>query len=307
MTSRAAATTRAVEVQGHRGARGVLAENSLPGFRHALALGVDTLELDVALTRDGVVVVHHDACLNPETTRLDGSWIDADAAPAIHALTLAELARYDVGAIRPGSEYARRFPEQRPLDGVQIPTLAEVIELLAEHGDPAVRLNVEVKSEPGDDGLTAAPETFARAVIRDLRAGDTVPRAAVQSFDWRVLEHVQRLAPEIATGYLSSQGAHWDTIGGADPSPWTGRHQVTAHGGSVPRMVCAAGGSAWLPDYRDLTPRRLAEARELGLRVVVWTVNAKDDLRRMIRMGVDGVISDYPDRALAVARELGRR
>ena len=103
-----------IDVQGHRGARGYLPENTLPSFARALEIGVSTLELDVGVTRDGVVVIHHDRGLNPDIARdADGQWVRKPVP--IHALTYAELQRYDVGRLRPGSSYARHFPQQQPL------------------------------------------------------------------------------------------------------------------------------------------------------------------------------------------------
>src|SRR3990170_8794330 len=117
----------AIDLQGHRGARGLLPENTLPGFERAIALGVTTLELDVGVTRDGVVVIHHDRTLNPDLARgPDGQWVRAPA-PAIHSLTFAELQRYDVGRIRPGSEYFAKFKDQKPIDGTRIPKLDQLL------------------------------------------------------------------------------------------------------------------------------------------------------------------------------------
>jgi glycerophosphoryl diester phosphodiesterase len=297
-----------LEVQGHRGARGWLPENTLAGFEQALSFGVDALELDVGVTADGSVVVHHDQSLNPETTRIDGRWIRADESRPIRQLTLQQLRRYDVGAIDPESEYARRFPHQKPVEGARVPTLAEVIALLARLERDDVRLNVETKIDPHAPALSPPPRAFARAVIAVLRGGGVAQRATIQSFDWRVLAHVQRLAPEIRTGFLSSQG-HWDTVrrGQPGPSPWTGDYDVDEFEGSVPRTVHAAGGTVWSPHFEDLDADRLAEARALGLQVVVWTVNGPRDIRRLIRMGVDGIISDYPDQVIKAATGLGAR
>src|SRR2546421_9281930 len=141
-----------MDVQGHRGARGYLPENTLLSFSRALEIGVNTLELDVGVTRDGVVVVHHDRGLNPDIARLDGKWI-ARALP-INSLTYAELQRYDVGRLRPGSEYAKRFPEQRPIDGARIPKLSE---LFAMAGKTNMRFNIEPKSGVGAPRQTLAP------------------------------------------------------------------------------------------------------------------------------------------------------
>src|SRR6058998_2578344 len=130
---RAAAPTAAVpaafDLQGHRGARGLAPENTLAAFSRALGLGVTTLELDTGVTRDGAVVVSHDERLNPDFTRdAAGRWIDAPG-PALFALSLVEVRRYDVGRLRPGTPYAARLPEQEPADGQRVPTLDEVFAL----------------------------------------------------------------------------------------------------------------------------------------------------------------------------------
>src|SRR5262245_29889631 len=110
-----------LEILGHRGARGLAPENSLPGFARGLEIGLSGFELDCAITRDGVVVIHHDALLNPDTTRgPDGAWLK-EKGPAIWDLTFDAVQRYDIGRIDPRSEYATRFPAQHPVDGTRIP------------------------------------------------------------------------------------------------------------------------------------------------------------------------------------------
>ncbi|HEV3007483.1 MAG TPA: glycerophosphodiester phosphodiesterase [Burkholderiales bacterium] len=255
-------------MQGHRGARGHAPENTLPGFERALALGVDTLELDVGVTRDGVVVIHHDRRLNPDLARApDGKWISAPT-PTIHSLSYAELQRYDVGRIRPGSEYARRFPHQKPLDGTRIPRLDE---LFARAGSQ-VRFNIETKLVAQAPEETLAPEPFARALIAEVRKAGVAARTTIQSFDWRALKVVEREAPEIATAYLTSGKS------------------------SDPAALRDAGARVWSPDFRDLDPGKIAAARAAGLRIVAWTVNEPADIARVLEMKVDGIISDYPDR-----------
>ncbi|MGH8721738.1 MAG: glycerophosphodiester phosphodiesterase [Burkholderiales bacterium] len=273
---------QAFDLQGHRGARGTAPENTLPGFAAALALGVATLELDTGVTRDGVVVIHHDRRLNPDIARgPDGRWIAAPG-PLLRELDFKELQRYDVGRLRPGSEYAARFPDQSPADGVRIPRLAELFALVRKSGNPHVRFNIETKISPAAPSETLAPEAFARVLIAEIRAAGMAARSTVQSFDWRTLHSVEREAPEIATVYL------------------TGRRR----GGSQPKAVHAAGGRIWSPNYAELDSAALIEARALGLKVVPWTVNEPGFIERLIDLGVDGIITDYPERVRA---ELARR
>jgi glycerophosphoryl diester phosphodiesterase len=289
----AMAEAAAFDLQGHRGARGLAPENTLPAFGRALAIGVTTLELDCGVTRDGAVVVAHDRRLNPDITRSpDGKWL-AGPGPLIRSLDHAELSRYDVGRIRPGTEYAQRFPHQTAVDGARVPRLADVFALARRAGNDAVRFNIETKIDPTQPGDTLGAEDFARALIEVVRTSGMARRTTIQSFDWRTLKVVQVEAPEIATAYLTTA----DTIGaGGGDSPWTAGLRLRDHG-SVPAMVKAAGGAIWSPHFGELTPALVAEAHRLGLAVIPWTVNAPADIERLLDFGVDGIISDYPDRA----------
>ncbi len=305
MSLLASSAVHAFDLQGHRGARGLAPENTLPAFASALSLGVTTLELDAGITRDGVVVVAHDRSLNPDLARgPDGAWLEA-VGPPIHSLSYAELLRYDVGRLNPAREYARRYPEQKPADGTRIPRLADVFALARKAGNEAVRFNIETKVSPLARGDTLPPEEFARALIAAIRAAGLAARSTIQSFDWRTLRVVQAEAPEIATAYLSAQQRWLDNIAASRPegSPWTADIQFAAHG-SVPRMVRAAGGRIWSPFFGDLDTEKLKEARALGLKVIVWTVNEPAEIAAMLDLGVDGIISDRPDRVRA---ELQRR
>ncbi|MBM3359544.1 MAG: glycerophosphodiester phosphodiesterase [Betaproteobacteria bacterium] len=302
-----AASAPALDLQGHRGARGLAPENTLPAFARALAIGVTTLELDCAITRDGVVVVSHDPSLNPDITRgPDGKWLDG-AGPAIWQLTYEELGRYDVGRINPASAYARRFSAQQPVDGTRVPRLADVFALVKRSGNDAVRFNIETKVSPLAPHETTTPEDFARKLISAVRSAGMAERTAIQSFDWRTLAVVQKEAPEIPTVYLTSVSGFMDNIQASRPSsPWTAGLHVSHFDNSVPRMVKAAGGAIWSPYHGDVTRAAVREARALGLKVVVWTVNDPAAMRRMIEWGVDGVISDRPDLLRGVAARAGR-
>jgi len=286
----------AFDLQGHRGARGLAPENTLPAFAAALSLGVSTLELDTAITKDGVVVVSHDARLSPDITRgTDGRWLNPPTR-AVHGLTLDDVSHFDVGRIRPGSEYSRRFPDQRRMDQVYMPTLSQVFQLARRAGNKAVRFNIEIKTSPDSPGDTPAPEEFARTLLALIEREGMSSRVIIQSFDWRALKAVQSLAPEIPTSYLSAQQRFLDNIaaGKAESSAWTAGTQFSDHG-SIPKMVKAAGGAIWSPYHPELSTDLVKEAHALGLQVIPWTVNRREDMARLIDWGVDGLITDRPD------------
>ena len=295
----------AFDLQGHRGARGLTPENTLASFAKALSIGVTTLELDIAITRDGQLVISHDPALNPDLTRgPDGLYLAA-RGPLVSSLTLEELRRYDVGRLKPGSRYASLYPEQQPADGTRIPLLAELFALVKKSGNTEVRFAIETKITPTAPQETLAPETFARAVIQAIRDAGMASRSTILSFDWRSLQLVQREAPEIGTVYLSAQQRWLDNIGADKPEPsaWTAGFQHKDHG-SVPKMVQAAGGRIWSVFHGDLDVTKLREARNLGLTVLVWTVNEPAQIARLMDLGVDGIISDRPD---LVRDEMRRR
>jgi glycerophosphoryl diester phosphodiesterase len=295
----------AFDLQGHRGARGLAPENTLEAFRTALSIGVTTLELDLAMTSDGVLVVSHDSRLNPDHTRgPDGKFLDAEG-PAIRSLTLAQVQRYDVGRLKPGTALAATFPEQRGMDGVRIPTLMEVFDLVRRANAGHIRFNIETKLTPTSGADTPEPETFATGVVQAVREAELTARVSIQSFDWRTLAIVRRIAPQIERVCLSIDGGGGDTLqrGQPGPSPWTAGLDIDDFAGSTPRLVVAAGCSLWSPNYRNLTASSLAEAKALGLKVMPWTVNERADMERVLRMGVAGMITDYPNRLRAVMAE----
>ena len=264
---------------GHRGARSLFPENTLEGFRAAIAAGVLQFEIDVALTRDAVPVLSHDPCLSPDLTRdARGAWLTV-AGPEIHHMRAAELATFDVGRLRPDSRTARRFPLQVAADGARIPRLEDALRL-----DRRVRWTIEIKTSPSRPWLTAAPEAVAEAVAAAADRAGAAGRIIVQSFDWRGPRHLRRLRPELAYAWLTSRSTR----------AWRGGQA------RLPETVVAEGGGTWSPQRRDLTPRLLARAHNAGLRVVPWTVNNPADIARLAGWGVDGIITDDPLAARAV-------
>jgi glycerophosphoryl diester phosphodiesterase len=294
-----------IDIIGHRGAAGLAPENTLSAFKKACEIGPDAIELDVLLTGDGKIAVHHDYTLKPEITRTpDGEWLNRPG-PLISELTLANLKTYDVGRLKTGTRYSHRYPAQQPVDGERIPTLAEVISLIKSKCDPATQLWIEIKTNPEKPDLTPAPETVAAAVVQLLRMQNFTGRVRILSFDWRALAHIQKLTPEIPTVYLSLEGKSLNNIKTGRPgaSPWMAGLDIDDFSGSLPQAVKAAGGRHWAPFYKHLTYDLLNEAHALGIQVYVWTPDKPSDMVRLIEMRVDGIITNRPDILRSIVSE----
>lgn len=280
---------RRLNIYGHRGARGLFPENTIEGFRAALALGVTAFELDVGLTADGVAVLTHDLALNPAVTRdAQGRWLPG-AGPLIWSMPFAGLMEYDVGRLCPGTAYDALFPAQQPVDGARIPALSAALALAGIE-----RFVIELKTDPRFPADTASPEAMADVVLRAIDAAGVAERSILESFDWRGPRHIRRKRPGIAMAWLTRA----ETI--RDAHQWWGGPHPSDFGGSVPRAVAAEGGGIWAPAFTDLTQELVAEAHDLGLSVVPWTVNEPADMRRVIGWGVDGLITDRPDLGMTI-------
>jgi glycerophosphoryl diester phosphodiesterase len=242
-----------------------------------------------------VIIVSHERWLSPDLARgPDGTYVKPPGIP-YQTITLAEVKKYDVGRIRPGSAYAANFPDQKPVDGTPVPTLAEVFALVRKSGNPHVRLNIETKIDPNHPENSPEPSHFVDLLLDLLQRENFADRVMVQSFDWRTLLLVQSRAPQIPTVYLTMQSSPEANVTLTAKSAWTAGFDPVDHGGTVPSAIKAAGGKIWSPYYRDVTKDSVKEAHQLGLTVVVWTVNKPEDMARMIDLDVDGIISDRPD------------
>jgi glycerophosphoryl diester phosphodiesterase len=290
--------TQKIHLIGHRGAAGLAPENTLAGFRRACEIGVDGIELDVLLTSDSHIVVHHDYGLKPEIARTpDDQWIEDFSRLIINELPMAALKKYDVGRLKPYTRYARRYPESQPVDGERIPTLVEVITLLQDSCAPATQLWIEIKTSPEKPDLTPPPAAVAKAVVAAVRREGIIDRTRILSFDWRTLAHVQKIAPEIPTVYLSLVGRSLNNIKPGQPgaSAWTAGIDIDDYNGSIPHAVNAAGGRYWAQYFKHLTRDDLKTAHQLGQQVFVWTVDSKSEMQRLMEIGVDGIITNRPD------------
>jgi glycerophosphoryl diester phosphodiesterase len=295
----------AFDIEAHRGGRALFPENTLQSFANALSIGVNTLELDIGITRDAAIIVSHERKLNPDLARTaDGVYVAPPGTPFFQ-LSLDEVKKYDVGQIRPGSAYAAQFPDQHAVPGTPIPTLIEVFDLVRKSGDKDVRFNIETKIDPDHPEETPSPERFVALLLDLLKAQQFSERVMIQSFDWRTLQLIQKQVPGIPTVYLTLQKGAGVTNSLDKATKWTAGFNPADYGKSLPRTIKAAGGAIWSPYFRDVDAELIAESHQLGLKVVVWTVNNPEDIARMIDIGVDGVISDYPDLLRKIAAEKG--
>ena len=281
----------AVELHGHRGARGLRPENTLPGFAHALALGVHALEFDVGLTADDVVVLNHDQMLSPLTA--------ADTRPArpgdplypyvgrpLRTLTLAQVKTIDVGTRRPSDDDDPLALTQLPVPGARPPTLAEVCTLLS--AAPDVHLAIELKTDP--DWPDSEVTRFTAAVAEVLDDHGVTSRSRFLAFDWRVLVETHRYAPGAGRVALID---HRSTTPG---TTWLAGRPHTDPAGAALDI----GATALSTDHHLATPPLVERARRLALPVGVWTVNDPADMTRYITYGVDAIVTDYPDRLRTV-------
>ncbi len=295
-----------LDLQGHRGARGLLAENTLPSFTLALQAGVSTLELDVVVTRDDVLVISHDPALNPDITRDAQGQFLRSKGPDIRQLSFEQLQSYDVGRINPASRYAQTFSAQKGQDGVRIPRLKDLFERVKAQGHTQVQFAIETKITPQRPDQTPDPERFVQLLLKEVRDHGMQGRVQILSFDWRTLQAVQKLAPGMPTVYLTAQLPTLDNLGiqSGQASAWTAGFQYAQYG-SVPRMIQAAGGTHWSSFWRELDAQKVREAQSLGLKVLAWTVNDRQSMGQMLDLGVDGLVTDRPDIATELLKERG--
>ncbi|WP_225219055.1 alkaline phosphatase [Arthrobacter gallicola] len=300
---RAGTERPSIDLQSHRGGRGEYTEESLTAFRHSLELGVSTLELDTHLSRDGAVVVWHDDTIQAEKCR--------DTAPAaagdpgfpyvgdrVADLTLAQLKTLDCGYQQlPG------YPEQQVVEGNRIAELKDVFALVREVRARGVWLNIETKVEDGQAGGPGM-EALTRSVIREIRNSGMADRVTLQSFDWGSLNLAGRIAPRLTRVALAA-GPETLEIGQPGAAAILGGIDIDDYEGSVVLAAAAQGYDVISPVYASVTRQMVAEAQELDMKIVPWTVNQPAVMNYLIDLGVDGIITDYPTRLRLVMEERG--
>lgn len=303
----------------HRGGARLRAENTLSAFADAVWRGCDGAELDVQLTADGEVIVHHDWHLKPALSRgKDGAWLSAQT-PRIKDLTLEELRSFDVGRADPESDYAASHADAKWQDGESVPLLSEVIAVAKTAREP-FQLIVELKSSFANPEEGPDPKELAERTVAVLRAQHYLDRTIFVGFDWAALIHAKSLAPQTEC-WFTSLPLSWFEPGTPPPehdppseqalqmlrawahdgtSPWAAGFDAVHHGGSLLKAIKAAGGDGWDPMWVDIRDDTVAEARDLGLKLGTWTVNEPDTMRAMAAYGLEAIYTDRPDLLAAV-------
>ena len=264
------------DLQGHRGSRGIMPENTIPAMIKALDLGASTLELDLAITKDGVVIVSHEPwvnpviCLDPERNELENN----DKSHNIFQMNYAEVLQYDCGTkFHPG------FPQQVKFQ-VAKPSLEDLIDVVEKYVEdfnlPLPNYNIEIKSMPEGDGVYHPnPAVFSEKVLVLLLEKLPLHRFNIQSFDFRVLQFIHKKYPRITLAMLVEK---------ADNS----EEQINELGFQP---------AIYSPYFFALTKEIVDTLHDKGMKVIPWTVNTSDQMENLLNMGVDGIITDYPNLA----------
>lgn len=262
------------DLQGHRGARGILPENSLEAFQKALDLGVTTLELDVVISKDSMVVVSHEAYMNPKICQTpQGKKVVDSSAFNLYDMPYSAIQAFDCGSLG-----HPEFPEQKKL-ATHKPLLSEVIQMTTKHlREKGKRpgLNIEIKSTPETDSIFhPAPKEFVDLVVKTIK-NELIPlnKITLQSFDKRVISYIIDNYPEFKAAYLVYEGTFYDNLSILGKTP-----------------------QIYSPHYSLLDSIQVKQAHDSGLKVIPWTVNELEDMKNLLEMGVDGIITDYPNRA----------
>lgn len=283
------------DLQAHRGGRMARPENTLAAFEYAIRLGVSTLELDMHVTADNVVVISHNPVLSWYLARDErGQWITPGYEPVIYSMTFPELRRYNVGGVnRACTDYWTKYGQyQQAVKWEPIPTLAEVFTLVQHYGADSIRFNMETKCYPGHPDWSPLPAEFCRSVLAVVDQFAMSDRVMIQSFDWRTLMASKKLDPAIPCAALTDSESRQADESGL--SPWLGGMNPADYDNSMVRTAKAAGADVLSPYYQDVDTCLMAEAAANRLPVIPWTVNNRQDMQELMDLGVTGLITDQP-------------
>ena len=260
--------------EGHRGARGLMPENTIPAMYKAIDLGVTSLEMDVHITRDNLVILSHDDHIDPTFTLSDhGSEMPMDKSQklAFFQMDYATISKFDVG-----SKFYPKFPDQQKMK-VQIPLLSSLIDSVQNYlrvsGKPQVFYNIETKSKPqGDRRFHPEPVTFVKLLMDVIEEKKISPWVIIQSFDSRTLQVMNTNYPKIKTSLLVEKGSLESNL-------------LTL--GFLPTV--------YSPHFKLVTAELVKQCHAKGLKIIPWTVNSKKEIENFKMLNVDGIITDYPN------------
>ncbi|HET6737626.1 MAG TPA: glycerophosphodiester phosphodiesterase family protein [Kribbella sp.] len=313
----AAAARGDFDIQAHRGGLGLTVESTIASFSHGLELGVSTLELDVQITQDGHAVVTHDRKVDGKKCRDTAPYTAGDpeypyVGKFINTLTLKQVKQLDCGSLPQAN-----FPDQQPDPGARMPELRDIFALVHRYRAYGVKLNVETKVEAGAPTETAPREQFVQVVAAEIRKWRIARQVTIQSFDWGSLIRMHQVMPELPLVALDNYD--FLQVGKPGRSPWLGGLDIDDFGGDPLKAVRSFGASAISPvdgfpqggkitdpAFRPyFTKDTVKAAHQAGLKVIPWTVDDPATIQWFIDQGVDGIISDYPDRVRDVVRQNG--
>lgn len=286
-----------IKKYGHRGARALFPENTLPGYKAAIDFGCDFLDIDVGVTSDGILIAAHDLWLNPDITQINGKFLDKKEFKKrlIHQFTLKELKEYDVGRINPHSFYKGLFPNQVPIPETPMPTLQEIVDYTQNKG--LQHFQIEMKTDPRMPDATVSPKVFANILYAFLVKNKLLERVEIQAFDWRCLFEINKLDPKIKTAFLVSNKKTFLSKDREIAGLWSGGKLLKDYNNSFPQMIKELGGTLFEPLDRLLTKDEVIESHALGLEVVTWSHPHlhKKTLQKLLSFGIDGIILDDPN------------
>ncbi|GAA2944970.1 glycerophosphodiester phosphodiesterase family protein [Streptomyces enissocaesilis] len=308
----------AFDLQAHRGGLGLVVESTLASFSNALETGVGTLELDVQITRDGKAVVTHDRRIAAAKCRDTGPAYAGDPQYPYVGKYIAGLTFAQVRTLDCGTRTLPQYPGQRPSPGAKMPLLSEVFGLVERYRARKVMMNVETKVEAGAPHETAPREQFVRIVADEVRRAGVLGRVTVQSFDWGALMRMRQVEPRLPIVALTN-GQQFLQAGMEGRSPWLGGLDIDDFDGDLvaaaesfgadavsPVHGAPQGGTVDDPGYEPyVTKAMVARAHAAGMKVIPWTVNDAATMNKLIGDGVDGMITDYPDRLRTVMSDHG--
>lgn len=294
------------DFEAHRGGRDARPENTLVSFAYAMELGVTTLEMDMQMTKDGQLVISHNPFMNPTLAKgPDGKYVPAGKYD-IRTMTLAEVKQFDVGTMNPaaGEYYEGHGKTQISVPGTKMPTLEEVFELANAYGNTKVMFNIETKSYADKNFPEAKnnpdPAVFVKKFYEVVKKYNMQDRVMLQSFDWRTLKEMRKLDPKITLVALTCEQPSWGRDsqcrqpGEKGASPWMAGLDIDDFKGDYVKAAKAIGADVVSPYWEELSHELVAEAHDLGMKVVPWTVNNPAKMNMLLDMGVDGMISDKP-------------